>query len=261
VERADAAANASGGIGVSAAPGVAFNYHYAFRIPNAKIAAVQEEHAAACEKLGLAHCRITGMRYRLVNNDEISAMLTFKLDPMLARQFGKDGISAVTKSEGMVVDTEISGTDAGEVIENASLEAANLREQLADIETKLKRAGLPGNDRVYLEQQAQQLRQQINGATSTRHEAQKSLATTPVEFVYGSGDLIPGFDGRSPLRDAAATAQNSFVTMISFVLIALGILVPWLLLGGVGYWIFIRIRRRFPRRVMPVVPSVSGSPE
>jgi hypothetical protein len=33
---------ASPGATVSAAPGVAFNYRYAFRVPNAKISAVQE---------------------------------------------------------------------------------------------------------------------------------------------------------------------------------------------------------------------------
>ena len=63
---------------VSAAPGVAFNYRYAFRVPDAKIAAVQEEHAAACETLGLSRCRITGMRYSLIDEDEVTASLAFK---------------------------------------------------------------------------------------------------------------------------------------------------------------------------------------
>jgi hypothetical protein len=47
-------------IGPSAAPGVAFNYRYAFRLPGERVSAVQEQHAAACEKLGLDRCRITG---------------------------------------------------------------------------------------------------------------------------------------------------------------------------------------------------------
>src|SRR5687767_9511642 len=52
----DAAAEQAGGpnISVSAAPGVAFNYRYAFRLPNARIAPAQEAHAAMCEKLGIA---------------------------------------------------------------------------------------------------------------------------------------------------------------------------------------------------------------
>src|SRR3546814_9829361 len=44
-------------IGVTSAPGVAFNYAYAFRLDDSRIAAVQEEHAAACEALGTTRCR------------------------------------------------------------------------------------------------------------------------------------------------------------------------------------------------------------
>ena len=51
---------APGGIAVTAAPGVAFAYHYAFRLPSDHIAAAQEAHAQAGEKLGIARCRITG---------------------------------------------------------------------------------------------------------------------------------------------------------------------------------------------------------
>src|SRR6187551_3520256 len=66
-------------VSASAAPGVAFNYRYAFELPALRIAAVQEEHAQACEKLGLSRCRITGMRYRLISERDIEAMLDFKL--------------------------------------------------------------------------------------------------------------------------------------------------------------------------------------
>src|SRR5881628_1327936 len=57
----DERAAAPAGIAPTAAPGVAFNYKYAFRLPAERITAVQEEHAEACEKLGVARCRITGL--------------------------------------------------------------------------------------------------------------------------------------------------------------------------------------------------------
>src|SRR3546814_13333291 len=66
-------------IGVTSAPGVAFNYAYAFRLDDSRIAAVQEEHAAACEALGTTRCRITGMTYRLIRENEVEAQLLFKL--------------------------------------------------------------------------------------------------------------------------------------------------------------------------------------
>ena len=235
------------GIAVTAAPGVAFNYHYAFRVPNAKIAAVQEEHAQMCEKLGLDHCRITGMRYRLTGDNEISAMLAFKLDPALARNFGKDGIAAVARAEGMLVDSEITGTDAGAVITDANRQSAQLRDELTKVEEQLKRPGLSASERTELTEEAANLREQMRGTANTRTEARDSLATTPMVFEYGSGNLIPGFDGRSPLREAIGTAASSFMTMVSFLIIAIGALLPWAMLGGLGFWIVRAIHRRLPR--------------
>lgn len=52
-------------VGVTAAPGVAFNYQYAFRLAPTRIAEVQEQHAQMCERLTVARCRITGMFYRV----------------------------------------------------------------------------------------------------------------------------------------------------------------------------------------------------
>src|SRR5688500_8246912 len=53
-ERMASADTAGPNISVSAAPGVAFNYRYAYRLPNARISVAQEAHAAMCEKLGVA---------------------------------------------------------------------------------------------------------------------------------------------------------------------------------------------------------------
>src|SRR6185369_12729926 len=97
-----------------------FNYRYAFRLPAERIASVQEEHQQACEKLGINRCRITGMRYRLVGSNEVEARLAFKLDPAIARQFGKDGAASVARADGMTVDSEISGVDAASAIRQAS---------------------------------------------------------------------------------------------------------------------------------------------
>ncbi|MDB5676441.1 MAG: hypothetical protein JWM65_3423, partial [Sphingomonas bacterium] len=72
---------APAGIAVTAAPGVAFNYHYGFSLASAQIAGAQEAHAGMCEKLGIARCRITGMKYRLLGENRVEAQLALKLDP------------------------------------------------------------------------------------------------------------------------------------------------------------------------------------
>ena len=238
-------------IGPTAAPGVAFNYRYAFRLPANRIAPVQEQHAQACERLGLARCRITGMRYRLVNERDIEGMLAFKLDPAIARAFGKAGIEAVTRAEGMLVDSEITGFDAGAVIKSANRTDAQLNEDLRRIEAQLARGGIPGDERARLQSEAQQLRQTIRSNQMAREQQEESLATTPVVFQYGSGDLVPGFDTQSPLSYAVERAGENFQSGLGALLVLLATVLPWVLVLLFGVLLFRRFGRGLVQRRAP----------
>ncbi len=222
---------ASPDVSPSAAPGVAFNYRYAFRVPDAKIAGVQEEHAAACETLGLSRCRITGMRYTLEDEDEVRAALAFKLDPMIARKFGKDAIASVAKAEGILVDSEIQGVDAGSEITASQRRSADISANLDRIEKRLAAGGIKDRERTELQEQAARMREQLSAETDTRRAGEASLATTPMEFSYSGGEGIPGFGRGNPFADAWDSAVASFATMASFLLLAIGVLLPWLMLG------------------------------
>ncbi len=239
----ESAADASGpmappAISPTSAPGVAFNYNYSFRIPDAKISAVQEQHAAACEALGIMRCRITGMRYTLVDEDEVQAMLAFKLDPAIARKFGKDAIASVEKAEGILVDSAIQGIDVGSGITASQNRSSTLTTELTRIEKRIATAGIGDRERTELQEQAARLREQLNGERDTRRAGEESLATTPMEFTYRGGAGIPGFDNGNPFARALDTGIVSFATMLSFVLLALGVLAPWVLLGGVLVLLF-----------------------
>jgi hypothetical protein len=229
-EMASADAAAGPNVRVSAAPGVAFNYRYAFRVPDAKIAGVQEEHAAACETLGLSRCRITGMRYQLIDEDEVNASLAFKLDPSIARKFGKDAISSVEKAKGILVDSEISGIDVGSQITASQRRSSDLQAELNRIEARLKAGGMGDRERTELQEQAQRMRDQLDGERDTRRVGEESLATTPMEFSYSGGEGIPGFGSGNPFAGAWETAIASFVTMASFLLLLIGGGLPWVLL-------------------------------
>lgn len=241
------------GISPTAAPGVAFNYRYAFRLPGARVAAVQEQHALACEKLGIDRCRITGMRYRLVDEDDVEAMLAFKLDPAIARQFGKSGIETVTRAEGMLVDSEISGHDAGADIAATRRSQAELEEELARIEQQLARARA-GSERAELQMQADRTRESIRANRATRAERQESLARTPVVFQYGSGDVAPGFDNRSPLASALEQAGDNVLHGIAAMLVIGLTLLPWALLALFAFWLFRRVKGWWERR-HPAAPD------
>ncbi len=76
-------------IGVTSAPGVAFSYDYRFGLKSAKIAALQERHAAACETLGIDKCRITGLSFSRRGADHATGILELALAPELAASSAK----------------------------------------------------------------------------------------------------------------------------------------------------------------------------
>ncbi|HEX6742395.1 MAG TPA: hypothetical protein VF079_11450 [Sphingomicrobium sp.] len=245
---------AAPGVDVTAAPGVAFDYRYAFRLPANKISEVQEAHAQACEKLGIDKCRITGMRYRLVDQKDVEAMLALRLDPKLARQFGKDATGVVQKSDGMLVDQEITGEDVGSRIAGAEKSEAQLRDELRRIEDELSRKVpmIRGNvapqaavDRQSLLDRAEEIRRQLRELGERKDSDKEALAGTPMVFNYGSGSVVPGFDVRSPLRDALQTSGDNFIGGFAAILVIALTLLPWLLVAGLGVWLFRRARRRW----------------
>jgi hypothetical protein len=250
---------AAGGpnVGPTAAPGVAFNYHYAFRLAAPRIAQVQEEHAQMCERLTIARCRITGLLYRYIDERNIEARLELKLDPAIARVFGRSGIEAVTRAEGMLTLSEISGVDVGTAIRAASRSIAEMTADLARIEAQLRQPGLGGDQKAELEYQAQQLRDSIRAARDNREQQQETLATTPMVFEYGSGDLVPGFEQRPTIRQAADRAIDNFLQAGTILLIILVTILPFALAGGLIWWLIVLARRRWYRR--PETPAVTAT--
>ena len=234
---------AAPGITPTAAPGVAFNYKYAFRLPAERIGAVQEEHAQACEKLGLAQCRITGMVFRRTSDANVEAQLDFKLDPALARAFGKQGIEAVTHADGLLAEEEINGEDAGGAIATANRDTAQQSDALKRTEAQLARSSLPSAERVQLQEQAQQAREAIHASETVRAEKEASLATTPMSFSYTAGDMAPG------IHRSLSDGLDNVVGAFEWMLLASITLAPWALLALLVWGVI----RRFRPRAIPEV--------
>lgn len=242
------------GINVTAAPGVAFAYHYGFRMPAERIAAAQETHAQACEKLGVARCRITGMRYRLIGEDNVEAQLVFKLDPAIARAFGKQGIDAVKAVDGTLVDAEITGTDAGANIERLKTERLRADEERARLDRELA-AKRTATERAELQNQRAEAERRIAAATDATAAERDSLANTPMTFDYGSGEAIRGFDAGAPVKSAAGLLAGSAQATLAVVLGTLALMMPPGLVFLLGWLLWTRVFRRWRPRPAVTKPA------
>lgn len=241
------------GVSVTAAPGIAFDYRYAFRLPPAAVAGAQEAHAQACEKLGVARCRVTGMRYQLLGENKVEAMLAFRLDPTLARAFGKNAVDVVANAEGKLVDARISGVDAGAELDRLAVRRAQLADELRRVEADLARAGLPSAERVALQNRRAELRRELDGAVDNAADQRRSLASTPLVFEYGSGPAVRGFDASAPLASALDTALGSAQVTLAVILGGLALFGPPALAFGLAWlgW------RRFGRRWRPAATAAA----
>ena len=239
------------------APGVAFNYRYSFRLAADRVAEAQQEHQRLCERFGVNRCRVTAMVYRAANADDVEAMLALRVDPAIAGQLGRESVQAVTNAEGRLADSEITGTDVGSNIEAADRSLAQLTARLAELEARIRTANV--SDKGQLEYEAEALRQQIRDLRNTREGQQRSLATTPMLFRYGSGDLAPGPAPEPSLRDALGETGDDFVYSLTMLLIVFVRLLPWAVAALLIWGVFRQLRRRFGLKVPPAASEATES--
>ncbi|MFL6727097.1 MAG: hypothetical protein ACJ8FS_11375 [Sphingomicrobium sp.] len=224
-------------IAPSAAPGVAFNYAYDFNLPDERISATQEAHASECEKLGLARCRITGMSYNVDQDEQVTAELDVKLDPAIARQFGKSAQQLVQSNDGKLIRLAIGSSDEGQKIEQATKQKTDTSTQISQLEQELAKTKPGTQARSNLLSQIQALQQQAADQSQAIAASQATLASTPMEFHYYGRGGVPGFRG-NPVREAWQTFVTTVVWMVGILLQALAVLIPVALLvaGLISLW-------------------------
>jgi len=231
------------GIDPGSAPGVAFDYRYSFRLEAERVAEMQQEHQRLCERYG-ARCRITGMDYRAANADDVEAMLSFLVDPQIAGQFGRESVRAVEAADGELADSQVSGTEVGTALKANTGNLEELRAELARIEARLAVPGLRWRERARLDEERQSLRNQIAELRDTTTQQERQLATTPILFRYGSGNLAPGPAQAPTVSEAFENATDSFRGGVNMLLVILVTLSPWILSGLLVWWLIRLFRRR-----------------
>jgi len=230
--------------------GVAFDYSYDLTLPSSRISDLQEEHARACERLGATRCRITGLRYTVGQQGDVSANLSVKIAAPLARAFGRAGVKQAESVGATLTGADISGTDV------ATAAAATATER-TDVATERARVDLSPRERAELRQQQAVAQGQATAAAATASEQRESLANTPMSFDYTTGRGTGLVDR---LQDAGDTALGSIgltVTALLWVLAALG---PPLLVILLAFLVWRRWIQRWWTDLMARIDRRTGRP-
>ena len=238
---ADAASEAAApDIPVSVTPGVAFDFRYAFSLPEKSIATVQEAHAAQCARLGIVHCRVTGVLFTKARDGETRASMTFKLDPAMALGFARDATVLVERSGGSLATSNVTGEDVGSGIVANDKSADAVRAELAKIDAQLRIPGLSKTVRSNLVERSNDLRDQLRDLARDRDAKVESLATTPVAFDYETATAV-GLE--APVKQGLSASTASITALLSFLALAMGAVGPWAVLVAAVWWLIARLRR------------------
>jgi hypothetical protein len=216
----------------SAAASGAFDYRYAYRLPSGEIRAVEDSHAGGCDRLGPARCRITAMLYNVDDQSRVNATLTLKIDPTLARAFGKAAAATVQASGGALTSAEVAGADSLAASGRGDSAIERLRDALGNAEAQSREASSTPDQRAQANAKAERLRAAIATIGEVDQVAGTSVATTPVILTYTSGGVIPGVGASADASfDNAGATFLSSLAGLAVVLAGVG---PWalLLLGG-----------------------------
>ena len=115
----------------------AYDYRYAYRLPASHIEAVQESHAKGCDQLGPARCRITAVRYNRDDENNVTALMTMRIDPALARPFAKAASATVAASGGALLKADVAGIDASAAGRGTAM-LGRLRDALGNAEAQAR---------------------------------------------------------------------------------------------------------------------------
>jgi hypothetical protein len=207
-------------------PSAAYDYRYAYRLPASHIEAVQESHARGCDQLGPARCRITAVRYNRDDQNNVTALMTLRIDPGLARPFAKAASATVAASGGALLKADVAGADANAAGRSGAV-LGHLRDALANAEAQAR--ARPGD--AALTARAERLRTTI-ATVGELDQGGGGLATTPMMLSYASGGSIPGVGAAA---DASfETAGATFMTSLAGLAVILAGVGPWALLLILG---------------------------
>ncbi|QIG79891.1 OadG family protein [Stakelama tenebrarum] len=200
-----------------AATGTPFDYRYAFRLPGDAIKQVVESNEDACRQLAEnRRCEVLAMRYSVEDASKVSAVLTLKIDPTIARGFGDEVTQSVMESDGVLLDTQVMSGEAG--ISRQASTTERLQRALSEAESK--------PDDAEAQADAEAIRAALDTIERVDGESNTSFATAPVLITYeSSGPMTVLGNGKADLKSAGETLQDSLARLAQL-LAAFG---PWVI--------------------------------
>ena len=216
---------------------IAYTYSFDFKLPTARIVAVQAQHVALCDRLGV-RCRLVSMD-QANDTRNSGASMEIAVDANVARPFGNMLVSAVEHEGGVAT--------------GRSIEGENLSKQIVDVEAKLQGRQALANrlldivkthqggiaDLIAAEKALADVQQEIDTAKAELAAARGRVAMSTFKISYAASPSLGGLS--APIADASANFGSIVGTSFAALLVILAAVLPWLvptglIIFGVRWW-------------------------
>jgi hypothetical protein len=238
-----------------ALPKIAYDYKYNFVLPAGQVAAAQQAHIAACDRLGLSRCQLVSSE----SGNSNATSLKLRVASDIARRFSAELVASVAKAGGRAVDQSISAEDVSKEISDTNARI-HQRELLIQRLTQIlqTRAGKV-SELVEAERSVAAAQEELDQAKAWLTELQGRVAMSDVEITYRaiiSAASPVGSRGQGPLSETIGQSWWFFTAMLYAVLRLLIFVTPWTIVAG-GIFVVVRAMRR--RWVNPVEESAAST--
>lgn len=188
-----------------------------------------------------------GFDYRVDPYRSVEGELTVHLARDKARAFGKQANMVVAEAGGDLVRSSFEGVELQSDIDAAQTAQAGATEEIARIETQLANAAsMSEEEAAALRRRISELRDRDAAAQQEQSRKTGRLAMTPMTFAYYGDVGVPGFRGENPFRNAWETFVATVVTIVTFSLNLIAVLLP---LGLLAALLLTLWRSRLGRRI------------
>lgn len=237
-------------------PKIAYDYKYNFLLPANQVAAAQQAHIAACDRLGLGRCQLVSSE----SGNSNAASLKLRVASDIARRFSADLVASVAKAGGRAVDQSISAEDVSKEISDTNARI-HQRELLIQRLTQIlqTRAGKV-SELVEAERSVAAAQEELDQAKAWLTELQGRVAMSDVEITYRaiiSAASPAGGRDQGPLSETIGQSWWFFTTTLLALLRLLIFLAPWAIVAS-GIFVAVRAIRR--SRVNPAEDSADLTP-
>lgn len=225
-----------------AIPRIAYTYGYRFRLEAGTVAPLQERHLGLCRRLGPVRCRVLSMR-RGDAGGGVNAALNLQVAAPLAEAFGRRLATISTEAGADTIDRSITAEDLSRQMIDSEARIRTRETLIRRLTSLLETRSGNIQQAVDAERAINTAQEELEAARAWLGEMRGRVAMSAVEIGYETQSPMPA-SLRNPIGDAFAQLGSMSASSLAAMILAVGIIFPWVVLGAAVFLVVRRVRRR-----------------